>query len=202
MLVRVLSSTCCEPRKFVKLLPFQEKLKSGNTLPCSRFVFLFGNHFSLYQKIFLIDCPGVVTPAKDETEDNIVLKGVVRVENLEDPTLYVPALLERVKKVIPELCFQFTHPMQEHIQKTYGIMEWKDATDFLESYAQKTGKLLKKGEPDVTAVSKMILNDWIRGKIPFFIPPPDDGERDEVQVPEGPTVPTKYGSACEDNLRR
>jgi hypothetical protein len=41
----------------------------------------------------------VVTPAKDETEDNIVLKGVVRVENLEDPTLYLPALLERVKKV-------------------------------------------------------------------------------------------------------
>lgn len=84
---------------------------------------------------------------------------------------------------------------QEHIQKTYGIMEWKDTTDFLELYAQKTGKLLKKGEPDVVAVSKMLLNDWIRGKIPFFIPPPDDPSFHETEetpaAPAGPTAPTR-----------
>jgi len=136
-------------------------------------------YITLFKKIFLIDCPGVVTPAKDETEDNIVLKGVVRVENLEDPTMYIPALLARVKT--------------EHIQKTYGVMEWKDSTDFLELYAQKTGKLLKKGEPDVVAVSKMILNDWIRGKIPFFVPPPEDPlpEEEEEDNRDIPTVPTK-----------
>lgn len=57
----------------------------------------------MFKKIFLIDCPGVVTPAKDESEDNIVLKGVVRVENLDDPAMYIPALLERCKKV--SICF-------------------------------------------------------------------------------------------------
>ena len=31
---------------------------------------------------------------------------------------------------------------------------------------------LKGGEPDVNTVAKMILNDWQRGKIPFFVPPP------------------------------
>jgi len=150
-------------------------------------------YITLFKKIFLIDCPGIVTPAKDETEDNIVLKGVIRVENLEDPTLYLPALLARCKK--------------EHIQKTYGIMEWEDTTDFLELFAQKSGKLLKKGEPDVPTVSKMILNDWIRGKIPFFVPPPDDGfvaaaqdgeeaeAADEVVMGDDvPTVPTRAQS--------
>jgi len=130
-------------------------------------------YITLFKKIFLIDCPGIVTPAREESEDNIVLKGVVRVENLLDPTVHIPALLERCKK--------------EHIQKTYGIMDWKDATDFLELYAQKTGKLLRKGEPDITAVSKMVLNDWIRGKIPFFVGPPDDGFVPEVKD----TVPTR-----------
>jgi nuclear GTP-binding protein len=76
-------------------------------------------------------------------------------------------------------------------------MEWKDSTDFLELYAQKTGKLLKKGEPDVSTVSKMVLNDWIRGKIPFFIPPPEDPlAEDDPEDAEGDsgvaTVPTKY----------
>jgi len=26
----------------------------------------------------------------------------------------------------------------------------------------------------VNTVAKMILNDWLRGKIPFFVPPPED----------------------------
>merc|ERR1711973_669761 len=28
------------------------------------------------------------------------------------------------------------------------------------------------GEPDLNAVSKIVLNDWNRGKLPFFVPPP------------------------------
>jgi nuclear GTP-binding protein len=28
------------------------------------------------------------------------------------------------------------------------------------------------GEPDLTTVAKMVLHDWQRGKIPFFVPPP------------------------------
>jgi nuclear GTP-binding protein len=149
-------------------------------------------YITLFKKIFLIDCPGVVTPAKDESEDNIVLKGVIRVENLEDPTMYIPALLERVKK--------------EHIQKTYGVMDWKDSTDFLELYAQKTGKLLKKGEPDVVAVSKMVLNDWIRGKIPFFTAPPEDplpeNEEPEAEQESVPTALTKEEALAARNKEK
>lgn len=133
-------------------------------------------YITLFRKVFLIDCPGVVTPAKNETEANIVLRGCLRVENIEEPSQYVKFLLERVKK--------------EHMQKTYGIMEWEDDEDFLEQYALKTGKLLKKGDPDINAVGRMILNDWIRGKIPYFVCPPDIEDFVETRV-EVPTVPTK-----------
>lgn len=34
------------------------------------------------------------------------------------------------------------------------------------------------GEPDLSTVSKMVLNDWQRGRIPFFVKPPG-GEMDE-----------------------
>ena len=29
------------------------------------------------------------------------------------------------------------------------------------------------GEPDVNAAAKMILNDFQRGKLPYFVKPPD-----------------------------
>lgn len=38
------------------------------------------------------------------------------------------------------------------------------------------GRLLKGGEPDVDSVAKIILSDWVRGRIPFFVPPPERPE--------------------------
>ncbi|KAJ8976044.1 hypothetical protein NQ317_014096, partial [Molorchus minor] len=48
--------------------------------------------------------------------------------------------------------------------KTYKVEEWTDHMDFLEKMARRSGKLLKKGEPDIASVAKMVLNDWQRGK--------------------------------------
>ena len=56
--------------------------------------------------------------------------------------------------------------------RTYQVDSWTDSTDFLAKVAQRSGKLLKGGEPDLNTISKMVLNDWVRGKIPFYTLPP------------------------------
>ncbi|NXN25460.1 NOG2 protein, partial [Nycticryphes semicollaris] len=115
-------------------------------------------YITLMRRIFLIDCPGVVYPSGD-SETDIVLKGVVQVEKLKSPEDHISAVLERAKP--------------EYIRKTYKIDSWKDTVEFLEKLAARTGKLLKGGEPDLQTVSKMVLNDWQRGRIPFFVKPPN-----------------------------
>ncbi|KAK5275353.1 GTPase required for pre-60S ribosomal subunit nuclear export and maturation, partial [Exophiala xenobiotica] len=40
---------------------------------------------TLMRRIYLIDCPGVVPPSQGDTEEEILLRGVVRVENVENP---------------------------------------------------------------------------------------------------------------------
>jgi len=52
----------------------------------------------------------------------------------------------------------------------------------LKKYAKITGKLLKKGEPDIETVSKMIINDWMRGKIPYFVAPPNLDKEEEKKM--------------------
>ncbi|XP_037714732.1 nucleolar GTP-binding protein 2 [Drosophila subpulchrella] len=113
-------------------------------------------YITLMKRIFLIDCPGVVYPTA-ETDTEKVLKGVVRVELVTNPEDYVDSLLQRVRR--------------EYISKNYKIDHWNTSTHFLEQLAQKTGKLLKGGEPDVTVTARMVLNDWQRGKLPFYVPP-------------------------------
>jgi nuclear GTP-binding protein len=109
----------------------------------------------LMKRVYLIDCPGVVTQGDDEV--GTVLKGVVRVEALEGPEEYVEHVIQRVRK--------------EYIQNTYGVKEWEGAEDLLEQIAKKSGKLGKGGEPDTRGVSRQVLSDWIRGRLPFFTLP-------------------------------
>ncbi|KAK9093347.1 hypothetical protein Syun_028258 [Stephania yunnanensis] len=130
-------------------------------------------YITLTKRIFLIDCPGVVYQNSD-TETDIVLKGVVRVTNLEDAAEHIGEVLKRVKR--------------EHLERAYKIKEWYakeqicllnqlvDENDFLVQLCKLSGKLLKGGEPDLMTAAKMILHDWQRGRIPFFVPPPQENE--------------------------
>lgn len=130
-------------------------------------------YITLMRRIFLIDCPGVVYPSED-SETDIVLKGVVQVEKIKNPEDHISAVLERAKP--------------EYISKTYKIDAWENAEDFLEKLAFRTGKLLKGGEPDLQTVGKMVLNDWQRGRIPFFVKPPNADAPDAPQLPSSSSL--------------
>ena len=47
---------------------------------------------------------------------------------------------------------------------------------FLDKVARMKGRLLKHGEPDLDSVAKIVLSDWVRGRIPSFVPPPERPE--------------------------
>ncbi|KAJ2810823.1 GTPase required for pre-60S ribosomal subunit nuclear export and maturation, partial [Coemansia furcata] len=58
----------------------------------------------------------------------------------------------------------------------YNIDTWDSAEDFLIELAKATGKLNKGGEPDLHVVSKMVVNDWVRGRLPHYRAPPEFSE--------------------------
>mgnify|MGYP002834970850 CR=1 FL=1 len=127
-------------------------------------------YITLMKQIYLVDCPGTVQPSGN-SEVEAVLKGVVRIEQLRQADEYVEEVLRRVKV--------------EYLRKTYGLEAWADATDFLEQLAVKTGKLLKGAEPDTNAVAKLVLHDWQRGRLPYFVPPPGWIPREEMEKAKG-----------------
>ena len=131
-------------------------------------------YITLLRNIYLIDCPGIVPPTND-SDAEIVIKGVVRAERLADPEMVIPEVLSRVKK--------------EYLQKTYNIEDWEDWEDFLEKVAQKFGKLLKGGEGDTKQAAVMLINDLQRGKIPYFVPPEEpEREKEREEEEENGTI--------------
>ena len=121
-------------------------------------------YITLMKRIFLIDCPGVVYSETGDTDTDAVLKGVVRVEKLDDATEHIEEIVERVKP--------------EYLRRAYKLKGWTDTEDFLSQVAQGAGKLCKGGDPDLNTAAKMVLHDWQRGKIPFFTLPPTAATED------------------------
>lgn len=158
-------------------------------------------YITLMQRIYLIDCPGVVyATSESETDTEKVLKGVVRIENCPEPEQYIPAVLEKVQK--------------EYIVRTYSVLDWTDSEDFLTQLSKKMGKLLKKGEPDIPITARIVLNDWQRGKLPYYTPPEgfeipksklktqseEIKERDKIDVDVKPDEANILIEICKENL--
>jgi nuclear GTP-binding protein len=126
-------------------------------------------YVTLFKRIYLIDCPGVVYESNDAEADK-VFKGVVRAEKLEEPEQYIPHLLERVR--------------HEYLQRAYKCeaKELVSADAFLGALCRRRGRLRKGGEPDKRTVAQSLLFDLQRGKIPYFVPPPKSTEDDKAEA--------------------
>ena len=108
----------------------------------------------LDKDIVLLDSPGVVL-SKDNS-DSLILRNVIKVEDVEDPITPVEALVMRVNR--------------KEVLREYRIPNFNTVNEFLASVARKTGKLIKGGIPDTKAAAKIVLRDWNNGKIPYYTP--------------------------------
>jgi nuclear GTP-binding protein len=71
-----------------------------------------------------------------------------------------------------------------YLSRTYGVplpdkddptISWEPEV-FLDKLARMKGRLQKGGEPDIEGVAKIVLSDWVRGRVPFFVTPPERSE--------------------------
>ncbi|KAF9220629.1 P-loop containing nucleoside triphosphate hydrolase protein [Gyrodon lividus] len=119
----------------------------------------------LERGIKIIDSPGVVF---DEDEDDneisqrqkgsILLRNVVKVEDVGDPIAVVEEILGRTERAT--------------LQKIYNLPEFSNTLEFLTMLALSSGRLLKGGTPDVLSAARQTLMDWNHQKIPYFSVPP------------------------------
>ncbi|OMJ68927.1 hypothetical protein SteCoe_33492 [Stentor coeruleus] len=107
--------------------------------------------------IKILDCPGIVFDTSFDPD--MVLRNVVKIDMVDDFLRPVQRILEKVSR--------------EKMQTLYGIEEFTDVSNFLGNLARKRGKLKKGGIADLDAAGKIVLNDWVAGKIEYYVPPVD-----------------------------
>ncbi|KAG1903487.1 P-loop containing nucleoside triphosphate hydrolase protein [Suillus fuscotomentosus] len=116
----------------------------------------------LERGIKIVDSPGVVFD-EDESGDcsqkgSILLRNVLKVEDIEDPIAVVEEILARTE--------------HETLRKLYNLLQFSSTLEFLTMLALNSGRLLKGGTPDLLSAARHVLMDWNHQKIPYFSVPP------------------------------
>ncbi|CAH1775882.1 unnamed protein product [Owenia fusiformis] len=130
-------------------------------------------HFqTLYvdKTIMLCDCPGLVMPSFVSTKAELVVSGILPIDQMRDH--------------IPPVAFVANHIPKHIIERTYGInlplpREGEDpkrdptAMEILNCYGYMRGYMTARGVPDCPRSARYILKDYMNGKLLYCHSPPD-----------------------------
>ncbi len=110
----------------------------------------------LFNNIFLIDTPGIITL---EFQEDLALKGSWIPEKLEQPVDVAIKLIEKIIQNKPQA-----------LKETYKIDFEEDENPvlILEKIGEKLNYKVKGGEIDYERTAKKILWDWIKGNIKAY----------------------------------
>ncbi|KAH7912097.1 P-loop containing nucleoside triphosphate hydrolase protein [Hygrophoropsis aurantiaca] len=119
----------------------------------------------LERGIKIVDSPGVVFDEEGDDagvsaqmKGSILLRNVVKVEDVNDPIAVVEEILARTE--------------HHTLQKIYNLPDFQSTLEFLTMLALSSGRLLKGGTPDILSAARHVLMDWNHQKIPYFSVPP------------------------------
>ncbi|KAG5684665.1 hypothetical protein PVAND_013883 [Polypedilum vanderplanki] len=135
----------------------------------------------LEREIILCDCCGLVMPTLCFTKADMILNGILPIDQMRD---YVPP--------INTLC---TLIPRHILEDTYGILitkplEGEDPSrpphseELLLAYAYNRGFMTANGQPDQSRAARRVLKDFINGKLLYCNSPPTHNQKEFHKYPE------------------
>jgi large subunit GTPase 1 len=123
----------------------------------------------LDSSFMLCDCPGLVMPSFVSTKADMVVNGILPIDQMRD---FVPP----VSLVCRTIC-------RDVLEATYGVMLPQPSEDedinrpptpyeLLGAYASVRGYMTHKGIPDYQRAARYILKDYVNGKLLHCVAPP------------------------------
>ncbi|XBW34973.1 hypothetical protein QEN19_000538 [Hanseniaspora menglaensis] len=147
-------------------------------------------HFQTIQlsdNVTLCDCPGLVFPNFAYTKGELVLNGVLPIDQLRDHINPTALLVERVPKYFLEACYGIHIPIKSVEEGGDGITP--TAREFLNAYSRSRGYMTQGfGSADEARGSRYVLKDYVNGKLLYVNPPPKiiktENHDDEEEIEE------------------
>jgi large subunit GTPase 1 len=124
----------------------------------------------LSPEIMLCDCPGLVFPNFATTKADLVVNGVLPIDQQREFTGPAGLVAKRIPKHFLENVYGVKIPIRPIEEGGTGI---PTASEILRAYARARGFSTQGlGQPDESRAARYILKDFVNGKLLFVHPPP------------------------------
>ena len=130
----------------------------------------------LSDQIILCDCPGLVFPNFATTKAELVCNGVLPIDQLREFTGPAALVAQRIPRSFLEAVYGIKIHTQPFEEGGTGV---PSASELLRAYARARGfATTGQGQPDESRAARLVLKDYVNGKLLFCQPPPHDPEID------------------------
>ncbi|VDK37835.1 unnamed protein product [Taenia asiatica] len=123
----------------------------------------------LQQDLQLCDCPGMVMPSFVYTQEDLVVAGILPIDEMRDYIAPIRIICEQIpREVLTALYGIFIRPPKEFEDPNRP----PTPHELLAAYACIRGFMSAKGNPHYDRAARIILKDYVKGRLRYCHPPP------------------------------
>lgn len=124
----------------------------------------------LTDNIILCDCPGLVFPGFVSTKQEMIISGILPIDQMRDEVPPVNLVASRIPRSVIENIYHITLPSPKE-----GEDPDRPPTceELLNTYGFMRGFMTKHGRPDNPRTARVVLKDYMNGKLLYAHAPPN-----------------------------
>lgn len=151
----------------------------------------FQTFFLEEKSLMLCDCPGLVMPTFVSTKAEMVTSGVLPIDQLTDCIAPTTIVCNHIPRNVLESMYGIMLPIST--DEVYPDRN-PTAYELLTAYARIRGFMSHKGVPDTQRASRLILKDYVNGKLCYCYAPPGIDEETYGSKPRPKTEKASHKS--------
>ncbi|ENN76213.1 large subunit GTPase 1 homolog [Dendroctonus ponderosae] len=138
--------------------------------------------FYLDNDIILCDCPGLVMPSFVFTRADMVLNGILPIDQMRDHIPPISLVTQRIPRHVLEDMYGIMLPIPREDEE--DPQRCSTAEEFLNAYAYNRGFMTAHGQPDGSRAARKVLKDYTSGKLVYCHAPPGVDQSTFTLYPE------------------
>ncbi|CAH8482258.1 unnamed protein product [Schistosoma haematobium] len=123
--------------------------------------------------LILCDCPGLVMPSFAYSRADLVVAGILSIDEMRDYLAPVGLVCERIPRHILETMYGINLLKFQNAQVNDSLNRILTPHELLAAHAFMHGFMTAKGNPNYDRSARIILKDYVKGRLLYCHPPPN-----------------------------
>lgn len=131
--------------------------------------------FYIENDLVLCDCPGLVFPSFVTNKAEMVLSGILPIDEIRDHIPPINLICNKIPRKVLEVTYGINIPKPLDGEDESRV---PTSAEFLDSYGLMRGFMTSRGLPDNPRCARIILKDYVKGKLLYCYCPPDGNQKE------------------------